>query len=364
MSTLEVNLSSGLYEAFDLRGSTLSNLQTLTFLNTTGTVQVFFDSSQFNGVQIRPGLNISGDAGGRSIIDITGGSLSAVRWTLTDWGTNDRVILTGTSGAETFISTQFNDILNGLDGNDTLYGRGGDDVINGGTGADRLNGGGGFDVLTYELSSGGVIVNIALNTASGGDAEGDVIDGFEAVYGSAFDDRVSGNDADNDIFTRDGNDFVTGGDGNDFVSGNIGDDILFGNDGDDFLVGDRGRDSLIGGRGYDIFNGGAGPDRFVFNAVSDSPADGTIDYIGDFSVTSGVRRDLIVLSEIDAVVGGSDDAFTFRGTKAFTGTAGELRYGVVGQDTVIEADVDGDGQADFAIQLASTFPVQITDFVL
>ena len=45
------------------------------------------------------------------------------------------------------------------------------------------------------------------------------------------------------------------------------------------------------------------------------------------------------------------DAFTFIGRAAFTGAKGELRVGLQGAGAIVMGDVNGDGAADFEIEL-------------
>ena len=66
-----------------------------------------------------------------------------------------------------------------------MLGGDGDDIVVGSSGADVLSGGGGRDVLVYALSDAAVTVNLGASTASGGDAQGDTISGFELISGSA-----------------------------------------------------------------------------------------------------------------------------------------------------------------------------------
>src|SRR3546814_8834206 len=66
------------------------------------------------------------------------------------------------------------------DGNDTLIG---------GSGADTLIGGAGSDTASYAGSSGGVTVDLAAGTGSGGDAQGDTLSGIENLTGSSQGDR-------------------------------------------------------------------------------------------------------------------------------------------------------------------------------
>jgi serralysin len=85
--------------------------------------------------------------------------------------------------------------------------------------------------------------------------------------------------------------------------------------------------------------------------------------ITDFSHAQG---DTIVLNPIDANTRTPDvdDAFTFIGTAAFHGVAGELRYTASGANTLVLGDVNGDGQADFALLLLGAISLTKSDFVL
>jgi len=203
-----------------------------------------------------------------------------------------------------------NDRLTGDDGDNALYGSYGDDWLAGGGGADLLNGGaGGFDTVDYSTSWAGVTVSLLNNTASGGEAEGDNISGFENVMGSEFGDTLTGDARDNYIEGGAGADILDGGDGrdtlsyyyatsggvtvnladetasggdaegdvfrgfenilgsafNDVLAGSAADNGLRGEDGDDTLFGGDGDDLLTGGEGHDIIDGGAGLDTVIVN---------------------------------------------------------------------------------------------------
>ena len=80
-------------------------------------------------------------------------------------------------------------------------------------GADTLDGGAGRDVLDYSASPAGVRVNLATGEASGGHAQGDVIGGFEAVIGSAYDDHLVGDAQANRLVGGAGDDRLEGGAG-------------------------------------------------------------------------------------------------------------------------------------------------------
>jgi serralysin len=124
-----------------------------------------------------------------------------------------------------------------------------------------------------------------------------------------------------------------------------GNDVLMGND-----VGNR----LDGGKGNDVFTGGLGNDVFVFNDL------GANDRITDFARGA----DKIDLSGIDAITGtGKNDAFNFIGDSAFTNHAGEARTYVQNGVNYLAGDVNGDGLADFVINLG-TVHVDHTDILL
>jgi hypothetical protein len=93
-------------------------------------------------------------------------------------------VLYGGSGA---------DVIHGGNGDDFIEGGDGYDVIEGGSGADVIDGGDGHDYTTYWHSSAGVTVSLATGVGSGGDAEGDTLISIESLYGSNFDDHLTGN---------------------------------------------------------------------------------------------------------------------------------------------------------------------------
>ena len=225
----------------------------------------------------------------------------------------------------------------------------GNDVLRGLGGADTLIGGEGIaDMADYADSPRAVTVNLRTNVNLRGDAEGDLLYGIEDVQGSAYGDNLTGDAQDNDLFG--------GGDA----------DILCGGDGNDFLNGEAGQDQLVGGRGRDTLWGATGgsdnqTDTFIYNTVEDSPF-GTSDskgvvspnYDTIFNLEVGIDR--LDLRGIDANVLSSGDQ-AFRVVEQLSGRAGELVIGAMLSagdglyETMLYADVTGDGSADFAIRL-------------
>lgn len=154
---------------------------------------------------------------------------------------------------------------------------------------------------------------------------------------------------------------LTGTTGADTIAGLGGSDTLSGLDGSDLLDGGAGSDTLVGGSGVDQFLGGAGNDVFRFDALGDSSV-GSPDLIFDFSRSQGDR---ISVTNIDAdLATAGNQNFAFLGANAFTGVAGQLRYERAGGYTFVLADADGDGVADFQLQINGELNLYSSDFLL
>lgn len=228
--------------------------------------------------------------------------------------------------------------ITGSQYSDTITGDAGNNVINAGTGGlNRLAGGAGNDTLSFSLWGDAVSVNLGTNQ-TGLTAAGNIVSGFENLEGSAYNDVLTGSAEANRIF---------GGAGDDLIYGGGGNDVLLGGLGNDRLNGDAGDDILNGGAGADILTGGAGRDLFQFDV-----ADGATDVITDF------RRgqDLIDLSGFDA-------NFSFIGSSAFSGVAGQLQVARVGGVLTVSGDLDGNGTGDFFIQVQGNSVLTTADFI-
>lgn len=262
----------------------------------------------------------------------------------------ESIFVTTSSGNDTLVGGALNDGLFGSEGNDTLIGGGGFDTLDGGPGDDVIDGGADIDSLYYSSNTTGVSVNLSITTAQNTGSGGiDTITGIETLAGGSGNDKLTGDGARNTLLGMNGNDILRGAGGNDALNGVNGNDNLQGGVGDDLL---------IGGLGRDIMSGGAGVDTFFFESVADSLAGTKRDIIVGYE--QGV--DKIFLQSIDANEGGADDPFTFIGTGVFSLTAGELRYFHDGSATVLEADTDGDGAANFQVQFNSL--IDTWNFVL
>jgi Ca2+-binding RTX toxin-like protein len=159
------------------------------------------------------------------------------------------------------------------------------------------------------------------------------------------------------------NNVITGSKAANWLSGGAGNDVLNGGAGNDTLRGDAGRDVLTGGAGADIFD---------FNAVAETGILATTrDTIKDFTHSATLAlSDRIDLSAIDANGSLAGDMFTWKGTAAFTGIAGQLHYrledltGTTNDKTIVEGDINGDRNADFQIELTGLKGLVAADFVL
>ena len=132
---------------------------------------------------------------------------------------------------------------------------------------------------------------------------------------------------------------------NDVIIGNLLKNTIKGKAGNDFLEGGLSIDKIIGGRGRD---------RYIYNDVTES----------EYSERDSVKfrdGDRFVFKTFDAdLTTDGRQKLNFIGKKRFTGLAGELRA----TSSVLEADLTGDGLADFAINLIGRTVLSADSFSL
>jgi Ca2+-binding RTX toxin-like protein len=175
--------------------------------------------------------------------------------------------------------TKYVDTLYGTSSGDAIYGYEGNDSLKGFGGADHLDGGAGIDTVFYGDSSAGVAVNLATGRGYGGSAEGDTLISIENVFGSNFNDTLTGTYGANRLHGGEGNDIIKGGGGNDYLDGGNGNDIL--------QTGSFGTSTLVGGAGDDTFKGTGGSDVLIGGLGND-----TVDYSHTYGVTITLGKDL------------------------------------------------------------------------
>ncbi len=251
----------------------------------------------------------------------------------------------GSSGADDLSGGDGNDVIEGGGGSDTLRGDAGENTLNGGNGndtfiggvgADAMDGSAGTDIASYRASSAGVSLDLDLG-GTGGDATGDTFTSIERVFGTDFDDAITGGSADDKLYGYDGADTIIGGDGGDFINGGsgndslyglsgkdtiyagLGDDIIAGDGADDRLFGQGGADTLYGGYGNDLLNGGSSSDILFGSFGNDTLTGGSgtdsfvfedtwgADTVTDFSGSAGETLDF---STVAGVTGLSDLTLT------------------------------------------------------
>jgi Ca2+-binding RTX toxin-like protein len=145
---------------------------------------------------------------------------------------------------------------------------------------------------------------------------------------------------------------IIGSNQQDAITGTDGKDVIKLKGGADIVQAHGGNDVITGGAGKDWMAGQGGNDAFVYESVKDSrPGENYRDEILDW----GFGKDRIDLHLIDAntkVLG--NQAFSWIGSKAFSGHAGDLRFAPDHDGVVVSGDVNGDRKADFQIEVHGT----------
>jgi len=255
----------------------------------------------------------------------------------------------GADGDDTLSGTSLGEEIRGLGGNDTLSGLGGEDLLDGGDGDDALDGGTGVDTATYASAGLGVVVSLAVAGAQDtGGAGNDTLVSIENVTGSAFDDKLAGNDIANQL---------SGLAGNDRLDGAGGTDTLLGGSGDDILIGGSGADAIDGGEGFDLVSYETSTTVapvlnlmvIDFSDSRNSFGDAVLDTFVNIEGVIGSNNNDFILGRIgvdDTLIGGGGNDILFGqggkdtliggvGNDLFLGISGNTRFeGGDGLDTV------------------------------
>jgi Ca2+-binding RTX toxin-like protein len=255
--------------------------------------------------------------------------------------------------------TENSEYISGTPFADTIFGRGGNDTIEGFAGIDAMYGGSGRDTVRYMYSDDGFRIDLLSNqTVNLIDGGTEVIHSFENVLGSQGNDRIYGDNSNNNLEGENGNDRIYGRGGNDTLQGENGNDSLFGG---------AGNDRLIGSVGVDYLRGDEGSDRFEFRSTNESYATsefGWFDTIAGFDGAgpilalpgASVYNDVIDVSQIDANTHISgNQAFTFLGdlpSSQTVTTPGSLWVAEVsGGRTMLYGNTDTNATREFVVEI-------------
>lgn len=289
--------------------------------------------------------------------------------------------------------TDWNDKLQGSDADETFSGGAGDDRINGGGGWDQMWGGSGADTFVFSRindfrnRTGATNVEVIHDFASGSDkldfrnfdvdpTTNTVLRTFKFVTGPAFDGSgapqlayaptahmlmgdTNGDRAYDFLIQLDGVASLTA---DDFI---LSDRKLQGGQTADTLVGGTGDDTLTGGGGSDHALGGSGADIFVFTSIDDfrsTTGAAVVDFVDDF--TPGVDR--LDFRNFDILAGApvATRQFTFIGNSSAFNKDGSAQLMFSTATGKLFGDVNGDGAADFTLEMKNVTALSPTDLIL
>ncbi|MET0271347.1 MAG: calcium-binding protein, partial [Sphingomonas sp.] len=244
------------------------------------------------------------------------------------------VSIDANAGDDVIHGSNGSDVILAGGGNDGLFGHDGDDVfqVASSAGVDGFDGGGGYDRIVA------INNNVSINP-----------------FGLSGIEEISANGLSGVALLGDGNANIL-----DFSAIALIGVAINGGGGNDAITGSADADVIIGGSGGDSLRGGGGADIFDYNSTSESRTT-AIDRILDFE--QGVDR--FDLSTIDAnsKVSGNQ-AFTFIGSAAFSGVAGQMRFEAGATSTSIFVDTDGNRSVDMEIRLDGHIEIFTADVIL
>ncbi len=272
----------------------------------------------------------------------------------------------GNGESNVIIGNIGNNVAFGVGGNDTMFGMGGNDVLDGGSGNDSLDGGNGDDYLYGDANDDTLVGGAGNDYLNGGQ-------GIDSMAGGTGNDQYIVTEAGDTVteLANQGTDTVhttllhyTLGDNVENLNGMLatkqtltGNDlrnVINGGAGADIIDGKGGNDRISGYAGDNRLTGGGGSDTFVINgygiALSGVGGVRQVETIMDFNPGEGDRIDFSII-DADSTTPFTNDAFTI--VSAFTQTAGQmvLKYVALTNVTAVQLDIDGDGVADYQLQL-------------
>lgn len=274
----------------------------------------------------------------------------------------DDVVRIGNGGADYVRTGDDNDtitlgngyvqIVNAGEGHDVVtMGKGGASVVKLGGGDDvltakmfstpqngvRVQGNSGSDTINFEKFNVGVTFTLDSNGVwqNPGAAGGSLYATGKGFYSETSIENIGGTNL---------KDFLTGDNGSNVIGGRQGADTIEGKGGKDLL---------------DVGNDSGTTDILIYTKVTDSGVGAANrDVISQFDISF----DKIDLSAIDANTStGADDAFLFSVTP---NAANSVWVEVSGSTEFLKGDVDGDGTADFEIELLNVSGLSAIDLFL
>ncbi|MGL5362782.1 MAG: calcium-binding protein [Bosea sp. (in: a-proteobacteria)] len=309
----------------------------------------------------------------------------AVSWTTNEGGTEDikltiydpreaGVNVEGTTDADEYIGSNFDDIFLAGAGNDTISGGAGNDRLDGGRGIDIMSGGTGDDI--YFVDNGNDLVGENLNegfdsviatitTTLSANLEQLVLVGSNTIggVGNALANNIAGNGGANVLGGGDGNDVIFALAGADLIDGGIGDDVMAGGTENDVYFVDSNSDSVLenANEGIDtvwttvnyvlpdtveilILNGGGS-----INGFGNDLSNALLGNAGNNGISAFGNNDVILGQ------GGNDTILGGAGSDVISGgTGGDILTGDSEQDTFVYANINeaGDIITDFSTVIA------------
>jgi Ca2+-binding RTX toxin-like protein len=305
---------------------------------------------------------------------------------------NSEIGLTNLISIEQAVGGRGDDIMYGTSGNNFLDGYVGEDYMEGGLGDDTYVINTTADQIVEFANEGIDTVLSSTNYTLGAHLENVTLTGTlnRFATGNSLDNVLIGNSGNNVLNGAAGADTMTGGDGNDTYHVNTYKDKVIeevdggidtvisntnytltdnvenltlngtydrsgtGNALNNVIKGNAFNNDLNGMAGVDNLWGQGGSDTFIFSdATHSGVGSGNRDIIRDFG-----SDDLIDVSQIaEFTLLAQNDAFT-------AGGDAELRWVQSGGNTIVSADLNGDGVADFDIQITGLVGLTSDDFLL
>lgn len=233
--------------------------------------------------------------------------------------------VSGGAGKDQFFFETFKSLYKGDAGNDEFYSVGWQNGIDGGSGSDTIS----YQFRHEDSVQGGsgVIIDLFGGEVLTGGSRTEFLNSIENAVGSIHADEIGG--------TNDAN-------------------VLHGFNGNDEIAGFGGNDTIIGGLGADTMAGGDGADTFVYSSKNDSPFDGIRSDIFDLILDFETGVDKI---DLRGVAGNTK--LSFSDADGFSGTKGEVVFSGGG----VFVDMNGDSNADFAIDMNGIAAMSRADFI-